>query len=90
MAVVKVIHEDGRTARMSRKRFAAVQADGWRLAEPGRVVDADLAGIDDVLAEVGNDPVKAAAAIEHEAAGKNRITLITKLQAIASGETNQP
>ena len=40
--------------------------------------------IDDILAEVGDDKEKAAAALEAEKAGKNRSTLVTKLEAIIS------
>lgn len=40
------------------------------------------ATVDEVLADVGTDKDKAKAAIEAEKAGKNRSTLLTKLQAV--------
>lgn len=40
--------------------------------------------VDEVLAEVGDDPEKAKAAIESEKAGKNRSTLLSKLEGIAN------
>jgi hypothetical protein len=70
---------------MSEKRFAAVQSDGWRLENPQNLVESTDDNIDQVLADVGNDPVKAAAAMDVEAAGKNRPTLISRLAAIAGG-----
>lgn len=39
--------------------------------------------VDEVLAAVGDDPVKAAAALDAERSGKNRKTLIEALAAIA-------
>jgi hypothetical protein len=41
--------------------------------------------VDDILADVGEDPEKAAAALETEKAGKNRTTLVSKLEAIVAG-----
>ena len=44
----------------------------------------ELGKIKDVLAEVGDDPEKAAAALEAEKAGQNRPTLVAKLEEIAT------
>jgi len=44
------------------------------------------ATVDEILAEVGDDKEKAAAALEAEKAGKNRSSLVSKLEAIASKE----
>lgn len=54
------------------------------LAEVGEAEDSSekKKSVDEVLAEVGDDKDKAAAALEAEKAGKNRSTLVTKLQAI--------
>ena len=38
--------------------------------------------VDDIVAEVGDDKEKAAEALEREKAGKNRKTLVEKLQAV--------
>lgn len=91
MAVVNAIHEDGRTARMSAARFAAVAGNGWRLHDPASVApDPKGAPVHKVLDEVGDDPVKAAAALDLERDGKNRPTLISKLEAIvAAGTTTE-
>ena len=42
------------------------------------------ARVRDVLAEVGDDPEKAAAALEVEKAGENRPTLVSKLEEIVA------
>lgn len=44
--------------------------------------------IKDVLAEVGDDPEKAAAALEAEQAGSARPTLVEKLQGIADSQND--
>lgn len=85
MAVVTVVHEDGRTARMTPDRLARVADRGWRVLDPSKVVE--TSGDDNIttiLDEVGDDPVKAAAALAIERAGKNRSTLVSKLETIAS------
>ena len=41
--------------------------------------------VEDILAAVGNDKAKAAEALDQEKAGKNRSTLIGKLEAIVNG-----
>ena len=41
--------------------------------------------VGDILAEVGDDPEKAAAALEAEVAGKARTTLVAALEAIVAG-----
>lgn len=83
MAVVTVIHDDGRVTRMTDTRFAAVQSDGWRLYDPASVSPSTSASVRHILAAVGNDPVKAAAALDLERSDRNRPTLIKKLAAIA-------
>lgn len=53
-----------------------------RVANPDSVVAApEQAVIAEVLAEVGDDPVKAQVALDAEKAGKNRVTLISALEA---------
>jgi hypothetical protein len=42
--------------------------------------------VEDVLAEVGDDPEKAAAALAAERDGKNRTTLVSKLESISNPE----
>lgn len=85
MAVVTVVHEDGRTARMTTDRLARVADRGWRVVDPTKVVETSSDdNIATVLDEVGDDPVKAAAALDIERAGKNRSTLVSKLETIAS------
>lgn len=84
MTVVAVVNEDGRTTRMTTERLAMVADQGWRLADPADVIESTAAdNIDQILNEVGDDPVKAAAALDLEQAGKNRTTLVAKLKAIA-------
>lgn len=65
---------------------SAVQhIDGFVLANP-----ADVAGdvaeltVHEVVADVGSDPVKAAAALQVEKSGRNRPTLTTQLDRIAN------
>lgn len=82
MAVVTAIHDDGRIARMTDKRFAAVAGNGWRLHDPASVAPSTDTTVRQVLSAVGDDPVKAAAALELESQGRNRPTLTTKLAAI--------
>lgn len=85
MSVVTVVHEDGRTARMTTARLAQIADRGWRALDPSKVVDTSSDdNIATILDSVGDDPVKAAAALEIEKAGKNRSTLVPKLEAIAS------
>jgi transketolase len=87
--VVEVIHESGATSRMTKKAFTTRFAnEGWRLANPTDLVESTDENIAEVLALVGDDPAKAAAAIDVEAAGKNRPTLIEKLTAIVDGGGN--
>lgn len=84
MAVVAVENADGRTTRMTTERLARVSDQGWRAVDPGQVVETTADdNIDVILGEVGDDPVKAAAALKIEKAGKNRSTLVAKLKAIA-------
>lgn len=45
---------------------------------------AKSATVEEVLAGVGDDPAAAAVALEQEKAGKNRTTLVSKLEAIAN------
>ncbi len=85
MPVIAVVNEDGRTARMTTERLAEVADQGWRAVDPSQVIDASSDDhIDRILGEVGDDPIKAAAALELERAGKNRKTLVAKLTAIAN------
>ena len=80
---VDIVH-DGTAGRATVQRSALpVHAKaGWRPADPTEVIDTD-ANIVDVLAEVGDDAVKARAAIEVETANRGRKTLLTQLQTIA-------
>lgn len=48
--------------------------------------EAPTGTVDEVLAEVGDDPDKAQRALVAERAGKNRTTLIAALEPIARGE----
>lgn len=91
MAIVTVVHEDGRTARMTESRFAAVASNGWQLYDPASVVDPpNQKAVRKILDEVGDDPVKASAALALEQDGKNRPTLTKKLTAIVdAGGTTQ-
>lgn len=47
------------------------------------------ATVDEVLAAVGDDQEKAAAALAEETAGKNRKTLVEALTAIVDGDTTE-
>lgn len=64
-----------------------------RVANPEGVVhNPDQAVIAEILAEVGDDPVKAQVALDAEQAGKNRVTLVSSLEAIvaSAGESSTP
>lgn len=64
-----------------------------RVAAPEGVVhNPDQAVIAEILAEVGDDPVKAQVALDAEQAGKNRVTLVSSLEAIvaSAGESSTP
>jgi hypothetical protein len=64
--------------------------DGWVPVEPAEVVPAVAERtVADVLAEVGDDPVKAAAALEAERSGKARKGLIEPLTTIADRQTEE-
>lgn len=85
MAVVAAVHEDGRTTFMTTERLAEVTEQGWRAVDPTQVVETTADdNVDTILGEVGDDPVKAAAALKIEKAGKNRTTLVSKLKTIAN------
>lgn len=85
MAVVAVENSDGRTTFMTTERLARVGDQGWRAVDPGQVIETTSDdNIADILGEVGDDPVKAEAALKIEKAGKNRSTLVAKLKAIAN------
>lgn len=51
----------------------------------GLAADVPSGTVSDVLAWVGNDPVRAQMALDAELAGKNRVTLISELESIISG-----
>lgn len=58
------------------------------VAQPAPAPETSAEGtIKDVLAAVGEDPTKAAAALETEKAGENRTTLVSKLEAIVASGT---
>lgn len=61
---------------------AALVAAGWEYVTPSEVVPTDDSTIAEVLAQVGDDPTKAQAALDAEKAGKNRSTLTSKLAEI--------
>lgn len=64
--------------------------DGWVPVEPEQVVPAVTERtVASVLAEVGDDPVKAAAALEAERSGKNRKGLVEPLTTIADRQTEE-
>lgn len=87
MAVVTVVHKDGRTARMTTGRLAKVADQGWRPLDPTKVIETSTDdNIDTILGEVGDDPVKAQAALAIERDGKNRSTLVSKLEAITKSD----
>lgn len=62
---------------LKEKQVVEVEVDDPAAADSGKEPT-----VDEVLAEVGTDKAKAAAAIETEKAGKNRTTLLSKLQAV--------
>jgi hypothetical protein len=80
MPLVDAVHSDGRRTRMTTRALA--RAHGWSLANPADVVDTSDKTVADVLDDVGDDPVKAAAALEVEREGKNRTTLINRLAGV--------
>lgn len=73
-AIVPEGHNDERCKQLLKEKFLEVVKD-----EP---TEPTTDTVDAILAEVGTDKDKAAAAIEAEKAGKNRTTLLTKLQAV--------
>lgn len=76
-AVVPQGHNDERVKVLAEEGFLAeVKADDGNAAKEPTVAE--------VLAEVGDDQAKAAAALEAEKAGKNRTSLVSKLEAIAN------
>jgi hypothetical protein len=87
MPLVDVIHDDGRRTRMTPRALA--KAQGWREANPEQSVDPDGHTIAEVLEAVGDDPVKAEAALEAERQGKNRSTLTQKLADVADVATEE-
>jgi hypothetical protein len=62
--------------------FGAREA-GWVTAAEAAALDTDALTVAEVLAAVGEDPAKAAAALDAEVAGKARKSLISALSAIA-------
>lgn len=89
----------GRVAFVDKGRPAPADLtdeDRKRLLKEGYLVEVDVATdeteghpapgtVKAILAEVGDDPAKAAEALETEKAGENRATLVKKLEAIAAG-----
>lgn len=67
----------GRVVTHSQPHQSLERAAGWE-----RVEDLQPATVEAILAEVDDDPEKAAAALEVEKAGKGRTTLVAKLEAI--------
>lgn len=61
---------------------------GWVPVSTTEAAPAD-GTVAEVLAEVGDDPVKAAAALEQERAGRGRSTLVDRLQSIADHINDQ-
>lgn len=62
-----------------------------KVANPEGVVhNPDQAVIAEILAEVGDDPLKAQVALDAERAGKARSTLISALEAIVSTPAQEP
>lgn len=60
---------------------------GWKPVESSMVVPSLADGtISQVLDAVGDDPVKAAAALEAERAGKGRSTLVDRLSEITENQ----
>lgn len=99
--MVWITHPDvpGSLADVAQEAFERVlEPRGWEetLSPEERAQEVDAARerlratsadtVDDVLAAVGDDPVKAQAALDAERDGKNRKTLITALERIANPE----
>jgi hypothetical protein len=86
---IEIVHDGtGGRAHIPRTALAAHVRRGWRPADPHQVVEA-AGTVADVLAEVGDDPVKAAAALDLEHAGRQRTTLIGALEDIATAPPDQ-
>lgn len=73
----------GSTARVpAGAARALVREGGWQYTDPSSVISTEDSNIAEVLTQVGDDPVKARAALDAEKAGKNRSTLTSKLAEI--------
>lgn len=55
-----------------------------KVSEPKAETPASGPTVEEILAAVGDDKAKAAEALEQEKAGKNRSTLVSKLEAIVN------
>ena len=86
--LVEVHHPglDVTVARPASTARALVREGGWRYVDPSAVAPTVDHTIAEVLAQVGDDPVKAQTALDAELAGKNRKTLTVKLAEIVGDE----
>lgn len=75
----------GQTAKVPRGFLPYSLERGWKV-EKSDVIEDDDRTVSDVLNSVGDDPVKARAALAVEQAGKQRTTLIDQLVSIANPE----
>lgn len=80
---VTLTHPDLPDVTLERER-----GDAWVLERSGWVISGGSAATDgtvaEVLSAVGDDPTKAAAALEAERNAKNRSSLVGQLEAIAN------
>ena len=79
----EIVHPDD-LKRLVRKGFL-VEVKAVKKAAKDDSTEPATDTVEAILAEVGDDKTKAAAALETEKAGKNRSTLVPKLEAIING-----
>ncbi len=89
---MKIVHPDlpGQTGDVAESAYHEVlRHHGWQPAPaPAEAPDVDGLTVAEVLNEVGDDPAKAAAALDAERDSRDRTTLVAALEQIVQPDTN--